>query len=100
MEGNKLILTGNPVSPGIAMAKAYVYYPLELAVEEGYFQAEEKQENLKAFHEALSKTKEELKCLYEMLATEDEEKAKIFLAHIELLEDEELLDEIQLAIED
>lgn len=100
MEGNKLILTGNPVSPGIAMAKAYVYYPLELAVEEGYFQAEEKQENLKAFHEALSKTKEELKCLYEMLATEDEEKAKIFLAHMELLEDEELLDEIQLAIED
>lgn len=100
MEGNRLILTGNPASPGIAMAKAYVYYPWQLAVEEGYFQVEEKQKNLNVFHEVLSKTKEELKCLYELLATEDEDKAKIFLAHMELLEDEELLDEIQWAIED
>lgn len=100
MEKEKLILTGNPVSPGIAMAKAYVYYPLELVVEEGYFAKEAKQENMEAFRNAFEKTKEELEQLYAGLAEEDPEKAKIFLAHMELLEDEEILDEIQMAIED
>lgn len=100
MERNKLILTGNPVSPGIAIAKAYVYYPLELEVDEGYFQPEAKQENVNTFHAVLSQAKEELNRLYEKLATEDMEKAKIFLAHMQLLEDEAILDEIHRAIED
>ena len=100
MGQEKLILTGNPVSPGIAIAKAYIYYPLELVVEEGYFKATEKEENMANFRMALSKTRQELERLYDYLAIEDEEKAKIFRAHLELLEDEEILDEIQMAIED
>lgn len=100
MGQEKLILSGNPVSPGIAMAKAYIYYPLELVVEKGCFEAGAEEEGMLAFRAALSKTKQELEDLYKSLASEDEEKAKIFQAHIELLEDEEILDEIQMAIED
>ena len=41
MRAERKVLSGNPVSAGIAFAKAYVYYPLELKVTEGYFAAGE-----------------------------------------------------------
>ena len=100
MEANRKVLSGNPVSEGIALAKAYVYYPLELTVTEGYFAAGEEAEHFKAFRDALSLAEKELDQLYETLSKEDESKAKIFAAHREILEDEEILDEIQTAIED
>ena len=99
MEGRK-VLCGNPVSEGIALAKAYVYEPLLLAVTEGQFAAGEEKQQLQAFHDALRLAGEELEALYEKLSHEDESKAKIFAAHREILEDEEILDEIQMAIED
>ena len=99
MEGRK-VLCGNPVSEGIALAKAYVYEPLLLAVTEGKFVAGEEKRQLQAFHDALRLAGEELEALYEKLSHEDESKAKIFAAHREILEDEEILDEIQMAIED
>ncbi|MBQ8278741.1 MAG: phosphoenolpyruvate--protein phosphotransferase [Roseburia sp.] len=94
------VLIGNPVSAGIAMAEAYLYEPLVITVEEGYFEAGKETEYINAFHDALFRTKSELQQLFEKLALEDVEKAKIFAAHSELLEDEEILDEIQMAIED
>jgi len=100
MGANRKVLSGNPVSEGIAFAKAYVYYPLELTVTEGYFAAGEEEKQFKAFRDALSLAEKELDQLYETLSKEDESKAKIFAAHRELLDDEEILDEIQMAIED
>lgn len=100
MKAERKILSGNPVSAGIAYAKAYVYYPLEFSVTEGYFAAGEEAENLKAFRDAFAHASEELDGLYEILSKEDESKAKIFAAHKEILEDEEILDEIQMAIEE
>lgn len=100
MKTERKILSGNPVSAGVTYAKAYVYYPLELNVTEGYFAAGEEEENLKAFRDAFACAAEELDDLYERLSREDESKAKIFAAHKEILEDEEILDEIQMAIED
>ncbi len=95
--GEKFVLTGNPVSPGIAIAKAFDYYPLDSVVEEGYFPADKLEEKKRAFEVAISKTKSELEQLYAKLAEED---AKIFLAHGELLEDEEIQKGIRMAIED
>ena len=100
MKAERKVLSGNPVSAGIAFAKAYVYYPLELKVTEGYFAAGEEEKNMKAFRDALDLAEQELTQLYEDLSKEDESKAKIFAAHKEFLEDEEILDEIQMAIED
>ena len=100
MKTERKVLSGNPVSAGVAYAKAYVYYPLELGVTEGYFSAGEEEKKLKAFRDAFARASEELDDLYEALSKEDEAKAKIFAAHKEILEDEEILDEIQMAIEE
>ena len=100
MNAERKVLSGNPVSAGIAYAKAYVYYPQELRVTKGYFPEGEEEKNLKVFHDAFACASEELDGLYESLRREDESKAKIFAAHKEILEDEEILDEIQMAIEE
>lgn len=100
MGEQRRILKGNPVSAGIALAEAYVYEPLVITVTEGCFEAGKETEYMNAFCVALTKTKAELQQLFEQLSAEDEDKAKIFMAHGELLEDEEILDEIRMAIED
>lgn len=100
MRGEKKILTGNPVSAGIALAKAYRYEPLLLTVTEGCFLAGEEKKQLQVFRDAIRLAGKELEALYESLRGEDESKAKIFAAHKEILEDEEILEEIQTAIED
>lgn len=98
MEKNRIVLHGSPASKGLAAAKAYVYTPLVLTVREDTFPAEQEREQQTAFRVICEKAAEELEHLYDTLAKTDEDKAKIFLAHKELLEDEELLDEVQLAI--
>ena len=59
----------------------------------------EKETQLALFQDALLKAKAELEQLYDSLAGQDEDKANIFRAHMELLDDEEILEEIQMAIE-
>lgn len=100
MRAERKILTGNAVSAGIALAKAYRYEPLLLTVTEGCFLAGEEEEQLQVFRDAVCLAGKELETLYESLRGEDESKAKIFAAHKEILEDEEILEEIQTAIED
>lgn len=98
MELNKKNIIGNPVSEGIAIAKAYKYYPLNLEVNEAFFQKEMLEERLVAYKTTMEKGKEELQQLIAKFHQEDEDKAKIFLAHQEILDDEDLLEEIEMAI--
>lgn len=100
MELNTKSLVGNPVSEGIAIAKAYKYYPLNLEVEEAFFQKEKLNERLATYKNTMKKGKEELQQLAAKFHKEDEDKAKIFLAHQEILEDEDMLEEIEMAITD
>ncbi len=100
MEAKKRIWKGNPVSAGMALAKTYLYHPLELTVTEAYFSVGEEAQQLRAFHDARTRAGAELDTLYAALSREDESKAKIFAAHKEILEDEEILEEMQMAIED
>ncbi len=100
MELNKKSLIGNPVSEGIAIAKAYKYYPLNLEVEEAFFQKDKLDERLAGYKKTMEKGKEELQQLVAKFHKEDEDKAKIFLAHQEILEDEDMLEEIEMAITD
>ena len=97
MKAERKVRKGNPVSHGMAFAKAYVYEPLSFSVAEEYVTAEEEQQ-LQLFHGALNLAAKELDTLYETLSKEDESKAKIFAAHKEILEDEEILDEIRMAV--
>lgn len=100
MEGSKKLLTGIPVSEGWALAKVYHYEQETLSVREDCAAEGMQKKQMALFHDALAKAKKELNDLYASLSVKDEDKAKIFLAHAQLLEDEEILEEIQMAIEE
>lgn len=98
MDTEREILRGKPVSPGIALAKAYIYRPLEIHVSEKTVAAGGEQEQLGIFERVCTQAKAELDELCERLGVEDASKAKIFAAHREILDDEEVLAEIRHAI--
>ena len=98
MDTEREILRGKPVSPGIALAKAYIYQPLDIHVSEEAVAAGGEQEQLGIFERVCTQAKAELDELCERLGVEDASKAKIFAAHREILDDEEVLAEIRHAI--
>ena len=91
-------LQGNPVSEGIAYAKSYIYIPGTLTKAPEFFPKGQEEEKYREFREACEKADGELVTLYNGMCKEDSDKAKIFSAHRELLQDEEILDEIREAI--
>lgn len=93
MKEKDRILKGNAVSQGIAIAKVYRYEPICFEVEEAYIEEDEVQEAYQKFQDICKMAKTELGGIYDALSQEDEEKAKIFQAHIEILEDEDILEE-------
>ena len=89
---------GNPVSPGIAIAKVFLYEPTILAVEPREIAPTAVTGEMDRFQGALVQAKEQLQELYDRLCTQHPQQAKIFAAHQEILEDEELLEEVETAI--
>ena len=89
---------GEAVSGGIAIGKAYHYCPVEYTVEPA--QAGNPAEERKRLETARAKALEELKTIQNSFPEEQKDKAMIFAAHQELLEDEELLDMLQMGIQD
>ena len=88
-------LQGNPVSEGIAYAKSYIYIPGTLTKAPEFFPKGQEEEKYREFRESCEKADSELVTLYNGMCKEDPDKAKIFSAHRELLQDEEILDEIR-----
>lgn len=80
MDTEREILRGKPVSPGIALAKAYIYQPLEIHVSEKTVAAGGEQEQLGIFERVCTQAKAELDELCERLGVEDASKAKILRA--------------------
>lgn len=99
MDQLRRVLKGEPVSAGIAVAKAYTYEPLELNTCKITFAKGMEREYVKQFQNTLAKAKEELCNIYTMVAQDNEKNAQIFLAHQMILEDEELQKDILKAIE-
>ena len=89
------ILKGNPVSRGVALAKVYVYKAFKADVHESYFEAGQEAVKFKQFTDALAKAETELDAIVASLSVESPEKAKIFTAHIEILNDEEVAEEVK-----
>ena len=65
MDQIRKILNGEPVSTGIAVAKAFTYEPLELNTCKIPFAKGMEKEYLKQFKDTLVKAKEELRAIYE-----------------------------------
>ena len=89
---------GEAASGGIAIGKAYHYCPVEYTVEPA--QAGNPAEERRRLETARAKALEELKTIQNSFPEEQKDKAMIFAAHQELLEDEELLDMLQMGIQD
>lgn len=93
-----MILKGNPVSPGIAAGEALIYKAFTCEVPDAYFEHGEEEKFIKIFYLALEEARRELDHLIEMFISEDAEKSKIFIAHREIIDDEEILELINEAI--
>lgn len=92
-------LTGNPVSKGIAIAPAYRYVPAPVQVNESHISESEKSAALEAVNAAFSTADAELKRIIASFPENEKEQAAIFLAHCEILRDEELYGSIQQRIQ-
>ncbi len=93
-----MILKGNPVSPGIAVGKAYLYKTFSCDVSATYFDKGQEKNYLGVFETTLTEAHRELDAVIASFAAKDADKAKIFEAHREILDDEEMLGMIREAI--
>ncbi|EKV57796.1 phosphoenolpyruvate--protein phosphotransferase [Brachyspira hampsonii] len=92
-------ITGIGVSPGIAIGKVYLFFKKDIVISK--CPCKDVDTEKAKLLEARNKTKEQLIKIRETTAKKvSEEKAEIFDAHITLLEDEDLLEEVNNIITD
>lgn len=85
---------GNPVSQGIAIGEAFLYEPFTPRVRETTISADQVEAAIAGYEAARERAKSELEAIQEKLR-DDEEKVKIFGAHIEILFDDAMDEDIQ-----
>ena len=85
---------GNPVSPGIAIGRVYKYIPFDPKVEEKFCPPEEAEVQVTAYQGAKEKASAELSALFTRMSKENPEKAGIFQAHQDILDDEVMDEEV------
>ena len=95
----RAVLHGTPVSPGIAVAPAFVYGDILDEIEVRTIDASEVDGELARLHDAIALVKKELLRDTEQVTRElGQDKADIFLVHSMILEDKSVLDAILDAI--
>ncbi|NOY77036.1 MAG: phosphoenolpyruvate--protein phosphotransferase [Calditrichaeota bacterium] len=95
------IFTGIPASPGIAIGPARPFGKESISVEERTLSPDEISGEIQKFQEALQKTKEEILSIRKHVQNNiGEENAKVFDAHLLILEDKIVLDETIRRIKD
>lgn len=92
------ILKGEPVSAGVAIGKVLLYGAAETEQQIAYFPAGQEEQKLQEWKNAFNAASEELQALVAKLTEEGSSEAKIFSAHLEVLEDEELAEGVNDAI--
>lgn len=88
------MMKGNPVSPGIAIGEVYVYRPFSPVINKSPIAENEVRENLARYAAAKDAAAAELAGIVERMEKDDPEKAKIFVAHQDILSDIALEEEI------
>lgn len=94
------ILKGNPVSAGLAYGKVYIYKAFSCDVFETYFDAGHEEKYLGVYKDAVKAADAELCSIVDTMQAKNDDKAKIFIAHREILADEDMNDEVSSAILD
>lgn len=95
-----MVYQGNPVSEGIAMGKVMLYEPFVPVVERTAVTKEEIPAEVSHYKSARNSAKEELEILHARLQQDDPGKAKIIKAHMDILFDVAMEEEIEDAISD
>lgn len=94
-----MTLSGNPVSRGIAVGPVYLYEAYRPEVRESRITPEQQAEAKARYERTRKAAREELEAVRGKLMADDPEKAKIFSAHIDILYDtamdEDVLDLIE-----
>ncbi|MGB2705477.1 MAG: phosphoenolpyruvate--protein phosphotransferase [Candidatus Omnitrophota bacterium] len=89
------LLKGIPAAPGITMGKAYPLYDEEVAIPRKKISKKLVENEIARFKKALAKTRSEILAIHKRIAKEmGVEKARIFGAHLMVLEDEVLISEV------
>jgi len=86
----RFVLNGHAVSQGVALAPALFYLPQDLSVSESYRTGRTAGEAIAAAEHALRQADGDLAALIASFSPDESEQAKIFSAHREILEDDEL----------
>ncbi|HPB08039.1 MAG TPA: phosphoenolpyruvate--protein phosphotransferase, partial [Rectinema sp.] len=95
------IIKGIGVSPGVAIAPAFVYIDDSGIIPQYHISAEDVQSEMARFHEASLLAKKEIEALRDRAKKEaGEEQAAIFDAHIMMLDDPVLLEQIELSLKE
>lgn len=90
-----MILHGNAVSPGVAVGPLYVYAPQTLRARQEFAAPEQVQAEGQAYAAARAKAREQLCALQKRLEKTDAGKAAIFDAHLDLVDDEVIVEEVE-----
>lgn len=92
-------LQGTPVSSGIAIGRIYKYAPFDPSVAETFCAPEEAETQVTAYQSAKAGARAELDALFTRMSEENPEKAGIFQAHTDILDDEVMDEEILTGIQ-
>lgn len=91
---------GCAASRGVAIAKIFCYSDQSLPVEEKYIDPILRQAEVDCYRSAITEAEAQLQEVYANCARHDKDKAKIFQAHIDILQDVQVREEVESAILD
>ena len=89
------MLKGIAVSKGISIGTCYKYTPIVYEIVESHVEKNNLQDELARFKTATGMAGKELDALIKRVGAFDSEKAKIFMAHKEILEDDAIAEEVE-----
>ncbi len=89
---------GSPVSRGIAISRVFCFHDEPLRIDERTLEEPLRDLELHRYHSAIATAKQHLEATYENCRICDKEKAMIFQAHIDILDDIQVREEIEDAI--
>lgn len=94
------VFKGNPVSKGIEIGKVYKYIPYHAEISKELVEKDQTEKELEKYKEAKQAAYDELKSIQEKMGEEDQDKAAIIGAHIEILNDPAMDEQIVSLIKD
>jgi phosphotransferase system enzyme I (PtsI) len=94
-KAKEIVLKGIPAAPGITIGNAYPLYDEEIQIPRRRIRESLVQQEIIRFKRVLAKTRSEIQAIHKKIAREmGIEKARIFGAHLMVLEDEVLISEV------